>query len=415
MRTLKTKMKTKLQLKLNSKCKKYLILGAALITLMSFGRPQTAEASIWNSFSSWFSNEPDEVRALREEPTEESDGVHIEYYFQLLSSDQKTCYRQILKGVIERKTQIYLTFSQDEIIDTAYHAVMNDHPELFWIHNRKTTYKTTYEQEDYCLFEPGYSYTDEEMNQIQTEMENAYAIINGTVTADSTDYGKIKAIYEYLIDSTSYVASEDDQSIAGTFWKKEAVCAGYAKAFQYLAERFGVYSIYVEGDANNSDEEHAWNIVRLDGNYYYVDVTNGDQPQFIEGDAASLAEHKTTVFDYLCPFPWEYEKTYTANTDFSLPQCTTTDYNFYVLNQGCFEFHDYQTILNYCKMRIDNGAAVIRFKFTSEDAYHQAYSEWIDQKAVEEVAQYYMSMHGINEVQYHYGVLEQLNTIYFIF
>ena len=49
----------------------------------------------------------------------------------------------------------------------------------------------------------------------------------------------------------------------------------------------------------------------LDGEYYYFDATNGDQPEFLEGDAVQLAEHKTILYDYLCPFPEEYEMTYT--------------------------------------------------------------------------------------------------------
>ena len=125
--------------------------------------------------------------------------------------------------------------------------------------------------------------------------------------------------------------------MAGIFWKKQAVCAGYAGAAQYLLEYLGVPCIYVEGSTAGSTEGHAWNIILLDGDYYYFDATNGDQPEFLEGDAVQLAEHKTILYDYLCPFPKEYEMTYTPSSEFTLPECTATAKNFYVLNQGCFD------------------------------------------------------------------------------
>ena len=40
--------------------------------------------------------------------------------------------------------------------------------------------------------------------------------------------------------------------------------------------------------------------------------------RFLEGDAVQLAEHKTIIYDYLCPFPQEYEQVYTASKEFSV-------------------------------------------------------------------------------------------------
>ena len=114
------------------------------------------------------------------------------------------------------------------------------------------------------------------------------------IPEDASDYEKVRIVYTYIIDDTTeYQSGEDDQSIAGVFWKKAAVCAGYAGAVQYLLERLDVPCIYVDGSTRGSTEGHAWDIVKIGEAYYYVDATNGDQPDFLNGDAAQLEEHKT--------------------------------------------------------------------------------------------------------------------------
>lgn len=364
---------------------------------------------------SLLSGEPEEVAALREAEVAQTDEGHQEYYFRQLGDEERRVYREMLNGVRERKENFYVTLSDDDTVNRIYHAVLKDHPELFWAHNREKIYKTTYTDSDYCTFSPGYIYTDAEIKEIRSAMEEAYQNVLAQIPEGADDYEKVQTVYTYVIDNTAYQESNDDQSIAGTFWKKEAVCAGYAGAVQYLLERLGVSCIYVDGSAAGSTEGHAWNIVKLDGEYYYVDATNGDQPDFLNGDAAQLVEHKTTVYDYLCPFPLEYESVYTASSEFKVPECTSTAMNFYVLNQGCFDTYDWQSVYDYCKMRLDNGAAVVRFKFSGQEAFGQAFDEWITGGSVQDVAQYYMQLHGMRQVEYHYGVLDNLNTIYFIF
>ena len=184
---------------------------------------------------------------------------------------------------------------------------------------------------------------------------------------------------------------------------------------QYLLEQLGIPCIYVEGSARDSDEGHAWNIVKINGQYYYVDATNGDQPSFLEGGAVQLEEHKTVIYDYLCPFPQEYEQVYTASDEFPVPECMASDLNFYVLNQACFDTYDEQQIYDFCRMRLDNGAAVVRFKFTSQDAFDSAYRQWIQDGYIQNVARYYLQLYGLETVEYHYGILDNLKTMYFMF
>ena len=364
----------------------------------------------------FFSKEPGEIRKLREQKVQQTDeDQYQEYYFKLLSEDEQRIYRQMLNGIRERQNEFYLTSADEDVISKVYHALLKDHPELFWVHNREEVYTTSYKGTDYCRFSPGYTYTEQEISEILTEMQNAVNEVNAEITQNASDYDKVKMIYTYLIDHTEYEASDDDQNIAGVFWKKKAVCAGYARAVQYLLEQLGIPCIYVEGSARDSDEGHAWNIVKINGQYYYVDATNGDQPSFLEGGAVQLEEHKTVIYDYLCPFPQEYEQVYTASDEFPVPECMASDLNFYVLNQACFDTYDEQQIYDFCRMRLDNGAAVVRFKFTSQDAFDSAYRQWIQDGYIQNVARYYLQLYGLETVEYHYGILDNLKTMYFMF
>lgn len=366
--------------------------------------------------NNFFSKEPGEIRKLREQKVQQTDeDQYQEYYFKLLSEDEQRIYRQMLNGIRERQNEFYLTSADEDVISKVYHALLKDHPELFWVHNREEVYTTSYKGTDYCRFSPGYTYTEQEISEILTEMQNAVNEVNAEITQNASDYDKVKMIYTYLIDHTEYEASDDDQNIAGVFWKKKAVCAGYARAVQYLLEQLGIPCIYVEGSARDSDEGHAWNIVKINGQYYYVDATNGDQPSFLEGGAVQLEEHKTVIYDYLCPFPQEYEQVYTASNEFSVPECTASDLNFYVLNQACFDTYDEQQIYDFCRMRLDNGAAVVRFKFTLQDAFDSAYRQWIQDGYIQNVARYYLQLYGLETVEYHYGILDNLKTMYFMF
>lgn len=390
------------------------VLTAAVI-LQPFSASAGALGQIRSIAKSIISGEPKEVEELRQMEVAQSEEGHQEYYFKQLTEEEQRVYRELLKGIRVREKEFYLTISDDDSIDRSYHAVLKDHPEIFWVHNREKIYKTTYSDSDYCVFTPGYTYTDGEIDEIQTAMEQSFQEVRALIPEDASDYEKVRIVYTYVIDHTQYQTGEDDQSIAGVFWKKSAVCAGYAGAVQYLLERLDIPCIYVDGSTKGSTEGHAWDIVKIGQEYYYVDATNGDQPDFLNGDAAQLEEHKTIIYDYLCPFPEEYEKTYTPSEELTVPACTAKDLDFYVLNQGYFEDYSWQDIYDYCKMRLDNGAAVVRFKFGSQEAFSEACQELLDDGVVQNVAQYYMKLHGLGQVEYHYGVMDNFYTIYFIF
>ena len=127
---------------------------------------------IWQS--DLLSQEPAEVRSLRKQEILQTDDNYREYYFGVLTEDEKKIYREMLSGIQERQDEFYLTSSNEQLISKVYHALLKDHPELFWVHNREEVYTTAYKGTDYCRFSPGYTYTDQEIQEIMAFMEHAW-------------------------------------------------------------------------------------------------------------------------------------------------------------------------------------------------------------------------------------------------
>ena len=124
---------------------------------------------------------------------------------------------------------------------------------------------------------------DMRVQEIEQERDKIVTMVNG-----KSDYEKIKIIHDYLIDSIEYETSISENNIYniyGALIEKKCVCEGYAKAYQYLLNEIGIDNVIVIGIATNSrndTENHAWNYVKLNGNWYAIDVT-WDDPVIIGG------------------------------------------------------------------------------------------------------------------------------------
>ena len=84
------------------------------------------------------------------------------------------------------------------------------------------------------------------------------------------DYGKIKAVHDWISSQLTYSYNSANQGIADAFIRHQAVCGGYADLFDFMVSSMGYRCDYVYGYGNGG--EHAWNRVNLGGVWYYVDV-----------------------------------------------------------------------------------------------------------------------------------------------
>lgn len=240
-------------------------------------------------------------------------------YYGMLNEEQKAMYRQIYANALERRQSFKpaITFQNSEL-KKVFEAVYNDHPELFWL---ETEYSCKYLQNGQCLeITLKYNKTAENYQEAKQKFEaRAQEIIAQTQQFSQMD-DKEKVVHDELVESVSYQAdAEMGQSAYSALVNGESVCAGYARAFQYIMQQLGVPSYYCTG---KSGEEHAWNIIKLGGKYYNVDVTWDDTDP--------------STYDYYNKTDSEYAATHVrTGLSVKLPACveSASDDAAYVKNE----------------------------------------------------------------------------------
>lgn len=110
------------------------------------------------------------------------------------------------------------------------------------------------------------------------EIEEAAEEILSGLTYDGTEYGKALAIAEWLAENVPYAYDHEERyedwwlsEANGPLARGEAICTGYAHAYEFLCRKAGLEVLYLEGTAGS--EGHAWNMVRIGENWYHVDTT----------------------------------------------------------------------------------------------------------------------------------------------
>ena len=214
-------------------------------------------------------------------------------YYAMLNEKGKHVYRQIYANANE----LYQEFAPVESVTAGelkniFSAVYNDHPELFWM---ETAFAGKFVRGGGCVeIDLKFNRTAQDLQSAQGVFdENAGQILSAAQNLPS-EYEKEKYVHDALIEKISYeMSAEMNQSAYSALVNGRTVCAGYARAFQYLMQQLGVPCYYCTGYAG---ESHAWNIIRLDDGYYNVDATwddtgDGTYDYFNKTDADYAGSH----------------------------------------------------------------------------------------------------------------------------
>lgn len=287
---------------------------------------------------------------------------HDMYFYNQLDETQQEDYRLMYYAITTFQESIPLNATNiDDVSDILYN-VMYDHPELYYI---KTSYR--YTNIDHKIkFIPDWNYTQEDIQKYNQKIEMIKDFVLKKANQKKNDIDKAKVIYDYIIQSVEYKESQTDQQIISSLIEKKSVCAGYAKAYQYLLNEAGIKSAYITGKSlgkNNAvqdDENHAWVMLKIDNDYYYSDPTWGDVIEkgmkhtcsgyFLMNSEEMLKNYKPEV---------KYEKTKENKIDyFNNIGCSMTSYNK-------------KTLSHAVKLGLENKTRVAEVKCTNDKVYNR--------------------------------------------
>ena len=284
---------------------------------------------------------------------------YFRYYYNQLDYPARIIYSALDKNITNLKSNNFnivfnKTFNKllnqengreslNNSFQSAIDAFTYDHPELFYLDVTKvslviesTTFanKTTY---NVYITPKATNYLKDNFSSIdklETAIFQVESLKNTIVNnVNGSNYNKILTVHDTIIDLMKYdetYSKENTHNIYGALVEKQAVCEGYAKAFKYILDSLDIPCILVAGTGTNSSgqtEAHMWNYVKLDNNWYGVDVT-WDDPIIVGGFIKNAIRH-----DYFCKGSTKFNSSHKPDgnisdkgMEFILPTISTINY-----------------------------------------------------------------------------------------
>jgi len=304
------------------------------------------------------------------------------YDYTQLSGGEQQLYMEILGALREQRTDVPVSTAEEAVFEKVFQCVMDDHPEIFYVDGYTFIKYTKGDTVKGNAFSGSYIYDAQEIaqrwGQIQEETERILAGV-----PDTGEYEKVRYIYEYLITNTEYVqGSEDNQNICSVFLNGKSVCQGYAKAAQFLFRLLGLESAFVTGKVE-SGEDHAWNVVKIDGAYYHVDTTWGDASYVVNGsDSGYDGKLPEINYEYLCVPDGQLFGTHTVLGPVPIPPCRSMEANYYVREGAYFTEADMDKVAQLFKAAYESGTEYVTLKCADRDVYEEMESRLIQKQEV---------------------------------
>lgn len=301
-------------------------------------------------------------------------------YSWLETQEERQLYREILGSLANRESETLLSTLNQELLEPVFRCVLADHPEIFYVDGYTSTSYKLGDELKKITFAGDYTMSEEEIAWRSERMEETLAQWLMKLP-DADDYERAKYLYEYLISHTEYeMGCEDSQNISSVLLNGRSVCQGYAKTFQLLCQRAQIPALLVTGTING--QGHAWDLIRVDAEWYYVDPTWGDASYRQVETEYPQSAYPSVNYDYFCVTTEQLSRTHTVAEGQWLPLCTAVDAQYYRREGLYLEQADPEQIAAIFDRASQRQEEVVTFQCADESVYREVYRLLIEEQKV---------------------------------
>ncbi|HOV40675.1 MAG TPA: transglutaminase domain-containing protein [Oscillospiraceae bacterium] len=295
------------------------------------------------------------------------------YTYNNLSPELKKVYSKILSAAKSFTTQV--TFDSPVSLDDItkiYSAIYMEEINLQYLSN---SFK--YDTSPATRLQISFDYPQSQISRMNEQTEEAANRIIAGITPTMTAFDIVKYFHDTIIKNCTYDANVEFGSTAyGALVNGRALCQGYSHAMALLCNKVGIENAFVTGYAK---EDHMWNMVKLNGVWYNIDVT-WDDP-----DKAAYPD--LVFYDYFNVTNSDLSARQIYSGYVPLPDAFATDENYFVKNGFLANsLADAQQILfNQIVSAAASGNRYVRVKCANTQVYNEVYQSLITQNGISSI------------------------------
>ena len=303
-----------------------------------------------------------------------------EYYRSTLTDlEELQLYDEIKTALIYQIDSYTFYFKDQSVVDKISMYVCLDNPFITITNNYYTieTKDNSHTIHIKATVPLMFSYDDYHQKMLLS-YQKAQSIIDQMPAYNNT-YDIVKYLHDYLVTQVRYdddLSNDDADTAYGALIDGKARCEGYTNAFSILLNlaRIENAKVLYLGDDVASDIGHIWNLVKVNNDYYHVDITN-DSFSLIDdvpNDYVSYAYFLISTEDILRSSPIN-------NTIIDLiPDCDATINNFFIKNDLYFADYNRYKIGKiaggFLSDQLNSNLNGVSIKFENEEDYLKASS-----------------------------------------